>query len=1033
MTTQAVNQPGETEAAEKPVSYAHPLDEQAYSGNDLGAVYSKRGTTFKVWAPTASGVAVKLYKTGSPAEAGAQDVSTTAMKKQDNGVWSVTLNGDKKNLYYTYLVTIDGVTTETADVYSKAVGVNGNRSMVVDLPSTNPEGWEKDQHILCDHPTDAVVWEIHVRDFSSDEASGISIKHRGKYLAFTETGTTLAGKEGISTGIDYLKKLGITHVQLLPVYDYATVDETHLDSDEYNWGYDPKNYNVPEGSYSTNPYDGNVRIREFKQMVQALHQAGIGVIMDVVYNHSYSAKGSCFENTVPGYYFRMNPDGTFADASACGNEAASDHLMYRKYMIDSVLYWINEYHIDGFRFDLMGVLDVETMNQLRAAVDQQVEHGDKILLYGEPWAASAVATKAKTCTKENIRLLSDRIGAFNDNFRDAVKGHVFNGREGGFVQSGAGKALVIDAIAANTMDSSAWLKQPSQSVTYISAHDNYTLYDKLVLSVKNDDSFTQRDETLVAMNRLAAAITLTSQGISFMQAGEEFARTKLGDENSYISPDRINKIDWNCLVQYADLQSYYQGLIELRRSFAPFRDPKLTSAQKMTFSETPDGVVAYTIENVLTAGKEWKTAALLFNASETDAEVTLKTAGETVPDKWVVVVNGVQAGITSLGELSGTTVTVPAGTALVLVDKESFDKAALVSNQCVVTVQYQETGSGEVIRQLVLKGQEGDGYVSEEDHLLDVAYDYQGVDGKPIGTFTRAPQTVTYRYLKYPGAVRTLTVRYLTKGDAFLGTDDVELFPPLVRQVREGDYYAADIKTLSGMEVDMSLFPHNAAGKMGEGDVEVCYYYKKAQVSDLIIHYFDSENMGTVYACVTAGLGDEAELLTDPLPGKEMAPDASKGEGWFVLTLKDLGSEKDLQVRFSSKDGKITDNTSYSVSREVWISYGTIVRTSELHLVCLRSDGTLLDDEVIYGKSGDTYTVTEREYDDMKLVSTTDNTTGVFGGDPVYVLCYYDKKDIQEKPVMKIILILCGSALATLGAAAVIGGLYRSRKKRWGI
>ena len=716
MTTQAVGNESEKKNETK---YAHALDAQAYSGNDLGATYSKGMTTFKVWAPTARRVAVKLYATGSSDEEGASDISTTTMTKGDKGVWTAKISGDHKDQYYTYLITNNGVTTETQDVYSKAVGVNGNRSMIVDLSSTNPEGWNQDKHVLYDDPTDAVVWEIHMRDFSVNKVSGVSDEHKGKFLAFTEKGTTLDGKGEIPTCVEYLKKLGVTHVQLLPVYDYATVDESNVGSDEYNWGYDPKNYNVPEGSYSTNPFDGNVRIREFKQMVKALHDAGIGVIMDVVYNHTFTAKGSCFENTVPGYYFRLKDDGSLSDGSGCGNETASDHLMYRKYMIDSILYWTNEYHIDGFRFDLMGVHDVETMNQIRKALDTKVEGGEKIIMYGEPWTGGSTSTSAKTAIKENIKSLDPRIGAFNDTFRDAVKGHVFNAQETGFVQSGKGSGSLKESIAANSLG--GWISQPSQSVTYISAHDNYTLYDKLVMSTKNDGSFDTRDENLVNMNKLAAAITLTSQGIVFMQAGEDFARTKFGDENSYISPDSINMLDWNNLVKYADLSSYYQGLIEIRKNYKPFCDPTTKSAEKIAFSDTEEGVVAYTLENSLTKDKQWAYAAVLFNASGSAREVTLKQSSSTpLPQKWEIIADKTQAGLKGLGEIEGSTVTVDANSALILVDKASFDKLAVSSEMCSVKIEYKDADSGEILQTQVLKGKEGEDFRSQRSTDFDI-------------------------------------------------------------------------------------------------------------------------------------------------------------------------------------------------------------------------------------------------------------------------------------------------------------------------
>ena len=641
--------------------YYHILDEQAYLGDDLGAVYSKEKTVFKVWSPSASAVELKIYASGDSPVC----TSSHSMTKLEKGVWSITLDGDWKNTYYTYLVTVGGVARETADIYAKAAGVNGNKSMVVDLESTNPSGWKNDKHIFCNAPTDAIVWEIHVRDFSISKVSGVSKKNKGKFLAFTESGTTLDNKGKVATCLDYLKKFGVTHVQILPMYDYATVNEANENTNEFNWGYDPKNYNVPEGSYSTNAFDGNVRIKELKQMIMALHNAGIGVIMDVVYNHMYAAKGSWFDNTVPDYYFRLDEKGKLSDGSGCGNETASEHLMYRKFMTDSMLYWIKEYHVDGFRFDLMGVHDVDTINGIRKAIDENIENGEKIIMYGEPWTGGKLGTDIDTCVKKNIHKLNERVGAFNDSFRDAVKGHVFNALEKGFIQSGEYVEQLKDGITANCLSKKSTFNQPSQAVTYTSAHDNYTLYDKLVLSVKNDTSYAERDEKLVAMNKLAAALTLTSQGIVFMQAGEEFARTKFGDENSYVSSDEINQIDWNNLVKYADLAQYYAGLIKIRKHFAPFREPTKKSAELIQFSDTKSGIVAYTLENTVTPEKEWKSVAVIANANDTEQTVEL-IAKNT---KWKVIADGKKAGLETLGIVSGNSVTVPPLSAMILVQK----------------------------------------------------------------------------------------------------------------------------------------------------------------------------------------------------------------------------------------------------------------------------------------------------------------------------------------------------------------------------
>ena len=518
LCTSAVNAAGEKDYQ----AYAAKLDKWAYNGNDLGATYSEKGTTFKLWSPYADGVTLNVYEKGSEDEGG-ETVATKEMKlDKKTGVWEIGVNGDLAGMYYTYTVKHGDDEYETGDVYAKGCGVNGKRSMVVDLSSTNPDNWDNDRHVFVPKATDASVWEISVADFSSAENSGVIKAHRGKFLAFTENGTTVDGIQGgTPTCVDYLKKLGVKYVQIMPMYDFGSVDESKDIMEQYNWGYDPVNYNCPEGSYSTNPYDGNVRIKECKQMIQALHNAGIGVIMDVVYNHTYSTE-SWFQYSVPNYYYRMNADGTFSNGSGCSNDTASEHLMFRKYMIDSVTYWANEYHIDGFRFDLMGLHDVTTMNSIREALDGLYEDGSgkKIIMYGEAWNMETKADAGTVMANQNnLKQLNERIGAFNDGIRDAIKGKVFGGGEG-FVQKGSNRSGIKTGFLGQSEKSSGWASAPTQCVTYASCHDNLALYDKLVDSVYGDKTYRDRHEDLVAMNKLSAAIVMTSQGIPYITSFE---------------------------------------------------------------------------------------------------------------------------------------------------------------------------------------------------------------------------------------------------------------------------------------------------------------------------------------------------------------------------------------------------------------------------------------------------------------------------------------------------------------------------------
>ncbi len=638
-------------------------DAFAYDGNDMGAVYTKEKTGFKVWAPTASEISLNLYEQGD----GDNLIETIPMTLGDKGVWSCEKQGDLNGVYYTYSVKIGNKTNEAVDLYARTTGVNGNRGMVVDLSATNPEGFENDVRPAFVNPTDAVIYEIHVRDLSSDDSSGIS--NTGKFLGFTETGTTNA--DGLATGIDHIKDLGVTHVQILPSYDYATVDESKLDTPQFNWGYDPKNYNVPEGSYSTDPYHGEVRINEMKQMVQALHANGIRVNMDVVYNHTFNIEDSWFQKTVPDYYYRKVGEN-YSNASGCGNETASDRAMVRKYIVDSVVYWATEYHIDGFRFDLMAVHDIETMNAVRAALD---EIDPSIMVYGEGWTGGDCAIpSSQQALKANIRNI-DRVGAFSDDIRDGIKGSVFDAQDKGFVsgKDGMEESIKFGIVAAtshpqvltykNDKGSKSWAAQPGQSINYISCHDNLTFWDKLAMSNAEDS-----EETRIKMNKLGSAILLTSQGVPFFQAGEEMLRSKPSaaveggfDENSYTSPDSTNSIKWSNKANVMDTYEYYKGLIAFRKAHNALRMATTAEIQSnLTFMSGLDAnVVGYTIANNANGDTAEKITVIL-NGNENAVDVALPAG------TWEICVNDKVAGTASAGTAEGT-VSVAGISAMVLV------------------------------------------------------------------------------------------------------------------------------------------------------------------------------------------------------------------------------------------------------------------------------------------------------------------------------------------------------------------------------
>ena len=797
-------------------AYAANLDKSAYSGNDLGASYSKKATTFKVWSPNAASVRVNIFEHGSDNEGDAGSIMSRAMSlDKTTGVWSVTINGDLLNKYYTYSVTHGKTTKETADVYAKACGVNGQRSMVVDLSTTNPDGWENDKHVLVQNQTDASVWEISVADFSSSESSGVSEANRGKYLAFTEEGTTVNGVQGASsTCVDYLKKLGVKYVQIMPFYDFGSVDESKNIMDQYNWGYDPVNYNCPEGSYSTNPKKGEVRIKECKQMIQALHNAGIGVIMDVVYNHTYTSD-SWLQRTVPNYYYRMNNDGTFSNGSGCSNDTASEHLMFRKYMIDSVTYWASEYHIDGFRFDLMGLHDVTTMNSIRTALDNLYADGSgsQILMYGEAWDMATNCDEGTVlASQKNLKQLSDRIGAFDDTIRDAIKGST-GGTDGAFVQEGSRRANLKTGIAGQSDTTTGWANVPSQCVTYASCHDNLCLYDKLVGSVYGaDGKYRKRYEDLVAMNKLSAAIVITSQGIPFSLGGEEFCRSKDGDENSYASSRKENMLDWENVDLYSDVIEYYRGLYKIRDAFAAFSDSTAATANSLTYlSDVPKGVMGYTINN--TESGKWSQMCVIFNGSDSAQNVTAK-------GDWVVLADNKTAGLRNIKNVVNS-VKVEAHSAVIMVDTKSYDSAGIMDDEGAVVIDYYDNKTEKLIKSQTLTGELGTSYdVTNLASTLN--YDVKKTDGEIKGVFTDQVGHAKVYVEEYDGEISTVTVKFVDE------TNNTEIEDSFLVKNRKGEqYYTPDLPSIKNYKLVLDDLPTNGAGKLDSASKTVTYKYTR--------------------------------------------------------------------------------------------------------------------------------------------------------------------------------------------------------------
>ena len=620
--------------------------------------YSPIETKFTLWAPTAEEVRVLLYDSGNEGSA----YQTLSLEMGEDGIWNTSIKEDLKGKFYTFNVKVNGKWLgDTPGIMAKAVGVNGKRAAVIDLRSTDPEGWANDVRPLLKDYADIIVYEMHHRDFSLDSVSGI--RNKGKFLALTELGTTTS--QGEKTGIDHLKELGVTHAHILPSYDYASVDESKPDKAQYNWGYDPQNYNVPDGSYSTDPYKPDVRIKEFKQMVQALHKAGIRVVLDVVYNHTFNTEESNFERTVPGYFYRQTKDGKPANGSGCGNETASDRAMMRKYMVESVLYWINEYHIDGFRFDLMGIHDIETMNEIRAAVDKI---DPSIFIYGEGWAASAPQLdQEELAMKANIYKMP-RIAAFSDEMRDGLRGGWDDDRKGAFLigQPGHEMSIKFGLVGAvkhpQVINDSVnyskepWALQPTQMISYVSCHDDMCLADRLKATMPD-----ATDEERASLHKLAETFVFTSQGVPFIFAGDEMMRDKKGIHNSYNSPDSINTIDWRNKTIHHDVFDYVRELITLRKNHPAFRMGDADKVrQYMEFLPVEgSNLVAFILKDNAN-GDSWKNIIVAFNSRKEPAKLSIPAG------RYTIVCKDGKIKQSGMGQVSGNEIIVPARSAMII-------------------------------------------------------------------------------------------------------------------------------------------------------------------------------------------------------------------------------------------------------------------------------------------------------------------------------------------------------------------------------
>ncbi|NLP00119.1 MAG: type I pullulanase [Clostridiaceae bacterium] len=628
-----------------------------YNKDDLGANWSPDSTCFKVWAPTASAMFLNLYETGS----GPNLKDVVEMKREDKGVWEISISGDLSGTYYTFSSMVMGKTLEAADPYARSSGVNGRRSMVVNPAMTIPEGWESVRHKELLNPTDAVVYEVHVRDITIHPSS--QVQYPGKFLGLAQNDTR--SYENMPTGLSHLVDLGVTHVHLLPVFDFFTVDETKPSENQYNWGYDPTNFNVPDGSYATDAHNGYIRIIELKKMIMSLKKANIGVVMDVVYNHTYKTIDSDFNKLVPGYYYRQDRMGNFSNGSGCGNEIATERSMVRNFILTSVKMWAQEYKIDGFRFDLMGLIDIKTMNDIRLALDRI---SPSILLYGEGWTGGHSLLKGYDASSKANAAKLNKIGFFNDNTRDAIKGDAFHQDGTGFINGNykykeGVKFGVVGAVYHPGIDYSkvnysgyAWAAYPWHCVNYTASHDNLTLYDKLLASRPD-----LKESDYIRLVNLAAAIVLTSQGIPFFMLGTDMMRTKKGEHNSYNLPDGINQIDWSLKHRYQQVFNYHKGLISLRKAHPAFRMIQAEEIRKnLTFYPCPEHAIAFSLNNYAN-NDSWKTIFVAYNAGMQKQSFSLPMHGH-----WNVVVDEKTAGVNTLYDFIGDVIDVPAISAMVL-------------------------------------------------------------------------------------------------------------------------------------------------------------------------------------------------------------------------------------------------------------------------------------------------------------------------------------------------------------------------------
>ncbi len=965
------------------------LEAKAYNGTDLGSTYTPAKTTWKVWSPEAKSVKLNLFATGSDLENGAANLGTHSLKlNSSTGVWSVELTGDYKNIYYTYTVeTAKLGAMETYDIYAKACGVNGNRSMVVDLDATDPEGWENDQHVFQDQVTDEAIWEIHIADLTSNDNSGVSPEYQGKFLGFVEGGLTYNGK---STGVDYLVEQGIKVVHIQCPFDFASGDERNDES--YNWGYDPKNYNVPEGLYSTNPYDGNVRITEFKQLIQALHDRGISVVMGVVYNHTFGSDKSPFTYTVPGYYYRMSSATQYINCTACGNTLATDKKMFKNYMMQSLKYWVEEYHVDGFRFDLMGAHDYQIMNEIRSMFDGMLGgEGKKIIMYGEPWTGTgdwSGLDAANQCTINNASKLKERIGCFNDATREAIQ----NWFKGDTAQTNMTKQGIVSKTKGGLV--------PNKSLTYFDCHDGVTWWDNIQATSKKYDSTSDADKIKL---RTSMTYLFTSQGVPFMLAGTEFARTKYGNGNSYNLGD-VNAFDWKRIETYATEVAYVKGLREIRHAFTPFRSS--STVVNPSYLTTGNNVIAYTLNN--SKAGEWSKALVIMNNGSASS-VTLPAG------TWTVVADGTKAGLASLGTASGTYNVATNGSAI-LVQGETTAKSATYEK---VTVKH--VADGKTIKTSEALYAVGDTWRAVPDNYTMFNHNVESIEANAgtklgntyYGTVEAGKDvvvTINYKSFNTDGYV---TIKYVDEKGEPISQD-------ITFRMLDGEKFNLPFSNVSGYELVSTKYPANYKGTFDSSKPEVItFVYKQLQVESIDVYYYNANNWSQVgmYAYTDAedkplgAWGEKAQRMQKVTNLSELPKGETSTNNWYKHSITDDNSKLDYHITscnvmfhnmgggqqepLNGEPGYVASGTMY-VKNKV-LSFNTDIVVSHIDA---ETGEKLAEDERQSLKSvSNAYTYTTKHKEGLGEPIVPTNATGAaIAGSICVVYLYSDKEEPTTTP-----------------------------------